>query len=70
MIKVLIVDDEFRVCQLICNLIDWGSLDMQIIDAGRRSQGWKQPAGTDTGEEAAAGDYGYPDARMHGIGAG
>mgnify|MGYP000900236692 CR=1 FL=1 len=31
MIKVLIVDDEFRVCQLICNLIDWGSLDMQII---------------------------------------
>lgn len=31
MIKVLIVDDEFRVCQLICNLIDWESLDMQII---------------------------------------
>ena len=31
MIKVLIVDDEFRVSQLICNLIDWESLDMQII---------------------------------------
>ena len=31
MIKVLIVDDELRVCQLICNLIDWEALDMQII---------------------------------------
>lgn len=31
MIKVVIADDEVRVCQLICNLIDWKSLDMEIV---------------------------------------
>ena len=31
MIKVIIADDEIRVCNLICNLIDWTSLNMQIV---------------------------------------
>ena len=31
MIKVLIADDEAKVCQLICNLVDWASFDMQIV---------------------------------------
>ena len=31
MIKVIIADDEFRVCKLICNLIDWASLEMEIV---------------------------------------
>ena len=31
MIKVLIADDEEKVCQLICNLVDWASFDMQIV---------------------------------------
>lgn len=31
MIKVVIADDEEKVCQLICNIIDWKSLDMEII---------------------------------------
>lgn len=31
MIKVVIADDEEKVCQLICNLIDWKSLDMEIV---------------------------------------
>jgi len=31
MIKVVVADDEVRVCQLICNLIDWKSLDMEIV---------------------------------------
>ena len=66
MIKVLIVDDEFRVCQLICNLIDWGSLDMQIIGVAHNGS----RHGTGTGNGAGFGHYGYPDARMHGIGAG
>ena len=28
--KVLIVDDEPKVCQLICELIDWKAFDMEI----------------------------------------
>lgn len=31
MIKVVIADDEMKVCQLICNLIDWKSIDMNIV---------------------------------------
>ena len=31
MIKVLIADDEEKVCQLICNLVAWASFDMQIV---------------------------------------
>lgn len=31
MIKVVIADDEVKVCQLICNLIDWQSVDMEIV---------------------------------------
>ncbi|WP_296969579.1 response regulator [Tepidanaerobacter sp. EBM-38] len=31
MIKVVIADDEVRVCKLICNLIDWKALDMEIV---------------------------------------
>lgn len=62
MIKVLIVDDEFRVCQLICNLIDWGSLDMQIIGVAHNGD-----RGTGTGTGNGAGfvitDTGCPDAR-------
>jgi len=30
MLKVVIADDEVRVCSLICNLLDWPSLGMQI----------------------------------------
>lgn len=67
MIKVLIVDDEFRVCQLICNLIDWGSLDMQIIGVAHNGIEARELA---RGNGAGFGHYGYPDARMHGIGAG
>ncbi|WP_186429602.1 response regulator [Clostridium sp. BSD9I1] len=31
MIKVIIADDEEKVCQLIFNLIDWKSLDMEVV---------------------------------------
>ena len=31
MLKVLIADDERKVCQLIEKLVDWPKLDMQII---------------------------------------
>lgn len=31
MIKVVIADDEVKVCQLICNLVDWQSVDMEIV---------------------------------------
>ncbi|WP_312643615.1 helix-turn-helix domain-containing protein [Hydrogenoanaerobacterium sp.] len=31
MIKVVVADDELKVCQLICGLIDWASLDMEIV---------------------------------------
>jgi len=30
MIRVIIADDEEKVCQLICHLIDWKSVDMEI----------------------------------------
>ena len=30
MLKVLIADDERKVCQLIQKLVDWRSLDMQV----------------------------------------
>lgn len=30
MTKVIIADDEEKVCQLICSLVDWDSLDMEI----------------------------------------
>ncbi len=29
--KVLVADDEVRVCKLICNLVDWAAFDMQIV---------------------------------------
>lgn len=31
MIKVVIADDEVKVCQLICHLVDWSSFDMSIV---------------------------------------
>lgn len=31
MIRVIIADDEVKVCQLICGLIDWKSVDMEIV---------------------------------------
>ena len=31
MIKVVIADDEEKVCKLICNLIDWQSINMEIV---------------------------------------
>ena len=31
MIKVLIADDELRICELIFRLIDWESLGMSVI---------------------------------------
>lgn len=31
MIRVVIADDEIKVCQLICGIIDWKSVDMDII---------------------------------------
>lgn len=31
MLKVVIADDEVRVCSLICNLLDWASFDMRIV---------------------------------------
>jgi two-component system response regulator YesN len=30
-IKVVVADDEEKVCQLICNLVDWPAFDMQIV---------------------------------------
>lgn len=32
MLKVLIADDERKVCQLIEKLVDWKALDMQVVD--------------------------------------
>lgn len=31
MLKVVVADDELHVCQLICNLVDWHSFDMDIV---------------------------------------
>ena len=31
MIKVLIADDELKICDLIFNLVDWAALDMSVI---------------------------------------
>ena len=31
MLKVLIADDESKVCQLIEKLVDWAALDMQVV---------------------------------------
>lgn len=31
MIKIVVADDEEKVCLLICSLIDWQSLDMEIV---------------------------------------
>ena len=31
MIKVIVADDEEKVAQLICNLVDWGALGMEIV---------------------------------------
>jgi Response regulator containing CheY-like receiver domain and AraC-type DNA-binding domain len=31
MIRVIVVDDEYKVCQLICQLIQWEELDMELI---------------------------------------
>lgn len=32
MMRVIVADDEIRVCKLICNLVDWAEFDMQIVD--------------------------------------
>ena len=29
--KVLIADDEEKICQLIVHLVDWESLDMEVV---------------------------------------
>ena len=31
MIRVLVADDEEKVCQLICKLIHWGELEMKLV---------------------------------------
>ena len=31
MIRVIVADDEYKVCQLICQLIDWEGLGMRLI---------------------------------------
>lgn len=31
MIRVVVADDEYKVCQLICQLINWDHLDMELI---------------------------------------
>lgn len=31
MIRVIVADDEQKVCQLICHLIDWKALDMELV---------------------------------------
>lgn len=31
MIKVIVADDEYKVCQLICKLIEWDKLDMKLV---------------------------------------
>ena len=31
MIRVIVADDEYKVCQLICQLINWDELDMELV---------------------------------------
>ena len=31
MIRVIVADDEYKVCQLICQLIHWDALGMQLV---------------------------------------
>lgn len=31
MIKVIVADDEIRVCNLVCNLVNWESFNMKIV---------------------------------------
>lgn len=37
MIRVVVADDEEKVCQLICSLIDWKALDMEIVGVAHNS---------------------------------
>lgn len=32
MLRVIIADDEYKICQLIEKLVDWKSLDMEVVD--------------------------------------
>ena len=34
MIRVVVADDEYKICQLICQLIDWKKLDMELVGIG------------------------------------
>ena len=31
MIRVIVADDEYKVCQLICQLINWDELGMELV---------------------------------------
>ena len=31
MIRVVVADDEYKVCQLICQLIDWEGMGMRLV---------------------------------------
>ena len=59
MLRVLIADDESKVCQLIEKLVDWDALGMEVVAVAengiealekRISPGYR--------------DHGYPDARI------
>ncbi|NLK28203.1 MAG: response regulator [Clostridiales bacterium] len=34
MMRVVIADDEEKVCQLICNLVDWAAIEMEVVGIG------------------------------------
>ena len=61
MIRTIIVDDEYWVCQLICDLIDWNSYGFEIVGQAYN------------GEEALASissqkpDLVFTDVRMPGL---
>lgn len=61
MIKVVIADDEVRICQLILALVDWEALGLKVV--GTAHNGLEAIAMVRT---LASGhsDYGYPDAGM------
>ena len=61
MIKVVIADDEVRICQLILALVDWEALGLKVV--GTAHNGLEAIAiGTNAAAEHS--DYGYPDAGM------
>lgn len=59
MLRVLIADDESKVCQLIEKLVDWGALGWRLSQLLRTGRG----VGKNKRISSGYRDHGYPDAQ-------